>query len=708
MGSVSTTQAVIPVAAPGTTFLTPADGRLRGQDFVATVTGVAWPDRASVNGHDVDATTGHRFAAFDLTLTEDAQALAPNGSDPGVTAALVYGSNSSSLSLASINDQISNREALSTWVSGSGSFVVSVPNTVHTVDLVLRQGSFSQSFDLWSLRRDPPSPSVLYRSTNRPTLTSSSGASTELSMTNPSDGFSNSAEVSLQSATLSYFAAPDAATGTIAPDQALLSVILAGSYPNDTVDPGNSGTYLGSDSPLPASFLTFTPTGGSAVTSTMSESGYSAGEDNDDGLFDAIYSFVVPGSLTTGTLAIGAGTFTGTEYDTYVAENGNGPITITAPATMAITFPAVPVSASQKRPPWIGAALPPTAAPSSRSQVGYATPGSGDPGFPIWAVVLILVGVAGLVVVLQRWVARRRAVSAPIVPTPAPIVIPRTISAQPADESVVTVPDADRTVPPPSPPAPTPPAPSPPAPTPSETTDPLLRIFGPVDYNSYLQPPDRRITEELLCWLLLHNEHTNNADEIQLGLRPTDGARAEVSRKTFHSYLSGLRQCIGADHLPDATAAGGYRVTGIECDWFVFQRLSDEADRTTGPQAIELRTRALALVRGIPFKGVPRGQYEWVFSEGLHTQMTNAVVTCGLRLSNDYMDLGRYQAAQDAAEAGLRGAPRDVHLERARDRAVEARNEGLFRPGRSIGDDTPVDPGEEDGTDEPELPDEPA
>ena len=150
LGSGSSEESAIAAPAPGTTFTTPADGRLRGQDFAATVTGVAWPDRATLDGQNVLATPGRRFVAFNLELTEDTQAVAPNGTDPAVTAAVVYGSDSSPLSLSALNDQIAAQAPQSTWASGSTSFVVSVPNTTHKVDLVLRQGSFSQSFDLWT------------------------------------------------------------------------------------------------------------------------------------------------------------------------------------------------------------------------------------------------------------------------------------------------------------------------------------------------------------------------------------------------------------------------------------------------------------------------------------------------------------------------------------------------------------------------------
>jgi hypothetical protein len=407
LSSGSSVESATAAPAPGTAFTTPADGRLRGQDFAATVTGVAWPDRATLDGQNVLATPGRRFVALNLELTEDAKAVAPDGTDPAVTAVVVYGSDSSPLSLSSLNDQIAAQALQSTWASGSTSFVLSVPNTIHKVDLVLRQGSFSQSFDLWALHRDATVPTVLYRSADRPTLTSTSPASTTLSMTNPADGFSGTAQVTLGNATLSYFAAPDAGIAAISPDQAILSVILIAKYPVDLNDATGTGHYLGAQSPLPASFLSFTPTGAAPVTATMSESGSTTGQADDDGLFDALYSFVVPASLTSGTLTIGAGSFSGTEFTLYTAENGNTPLTITAPATMAVAFPAVPISAPQKRPPWIGAALPPTAAPSGGSSGGIPLTTSSNGGFPIWVAVLILIGAAGLIVALQRWRQQR-------------------------------------------------------------------------------------------------------------------------------------------------------------------------------------------------------------------------------------------------------------------------------------------------------------
>ena len=83
----------------------------------------------------------------------------------------------------------------------------------------------------------------------------------------------------------------------------MLSVELGAEYPDNPDDPTTSGHYLGAQTPLPGSMLTFTPAGGSPVPATASDPGDTNGKGkSDDGLFDATYSFVVPGNLTTGSL----------------------------------------------------------------------------------------------------------------------------------------------------------------------------------------------------------------------------------------------------------------------------------------------------------------------------------------------------------------------------------------------------------------------
>jgi hypothetical protein len=146
-----------------------------------------------------------------------------------------------------------------------------------------------------------------------------------------------------------------------------------------------------------------------------------------------------------------------------------------------------------------------------------------------------------------------------------------------------------------------------------------------------------------------------------------------------------------------STNAAGYRTIGIDSDWATFERLAAEADRSQGRASIALRQQALAMVRGVPFQGVSRGQYGWVDTEGLHSDMVNAVITCALRAGNDLLALGELEAADVALRAGLRAEPEDTYLKASRARITDARNEGLAHPGPTLQPPQPTHLGDGDG-----------
>ncbi|HSZ36484.1 MAG TPA: hypothetical protein VK773_05280, partial [Acidimicrobiales bacterium] len=244
----------------------PADGRVNTPDFTAKVTSVAWP--ATNDGQE--PTSGRRFVSFTLEVSALAQSSSPTALAPSLSAALHWGGASHPLSLSSILGEIQSGAGGSNTPSGSASFMADVPNDTHDVDLVLTEGSFSQSFDLWTLQRVPPTPSVLYRDPTQTTIAGSATAPATLWLSNPADGFTSTATISLQNATLG-FAVPAGTTLSPDPDQAVLSVVLDGESPSDPNDPTGSGHYLGAEAPLPASMLSFTPSGAEAVPATISD-----------------------------------------------------------------------------------------------------------------------------------------------------------------------------------------------------------------------------------------------------------------------------------------------------------------------------------------------------------------------------------------------------------------------------------------------------
>ena len=118
------------------------------------------------------------------------------------------------------------------------------------------------------------------------------------------------------------------------------------------------------------------------------------------------------------------------------------------------------------------------------------------------------------------------------------------------------------------------------------------------------------------------------------------------------------------------------RATGFRaslCDWVTFQRLAREADAVGGTAAITLRTEALALVRGLPFEGLPEDAFEWVDEEGLIGQITVAIATCAVKLATDRLEAEDYDAVTRAARVGHRGAPYDYGLWEIGARALDAK-----------------------------------
>ena len=181
--------------------------------------------------------------------------------------------------------------------------------------------------------------------------------------------------------------------------------------------------------------------------------------------------------------------------------------------------------------------------------------------------------------------------------------------------------------------------------------------------------------EALSTYLVCHDSHHLNADQIALGMWPFGGPRGDVSRKTVHNYLSGLRGWIGAEHLPDAASAGGYLVegssrTGRRSSAWPGKPTESTPSRPGSSAPRRWRWSAADLSRASAVDG-----YDWVDEERLVGVMTRAIVDCATRLGIDLMDAGELHGAQEAAEAGLRGAPNEYVLWELGARAISARGE---------------------------------
>jgi hypothetical protein len=658
---------VVEARSESTSHGTAPDGRLRGEDFTAVVSAVAWPQSVpSPSGLDYVAGSLYRLVAFTVSLTQPTDDSGLLNAPTAVTASLKVGAVSVPVSMTRIDQAIASGTSGSAETTGTDSFVASVPARSHEVDLVLSEAGFSQSLNLWTLERVPPSPSVLYRDANSSSVTGTAGATFHLAFTNPADGFSSSDDAGVSSAELTYFAPDGSGTTPKDPTQAFLVVGLQSSYPSVPYGQPNSGHFFSSFTPLPGSRLTFTPTGGAAVTATATTSAFSStnAASDDDAIFDSLYWFSVPATTTEGTLTVTAGPASGTEYTGFTGSGNTVPITVTAAATTSLSFPAVPSApAAQKTPAWVGAPLPATGSAAASSAATTTGPGSttssvSNKPFPVWAAVLALAVIAGVAALVHR--RRRRAGLAGAAvsePTSEPSTGPTDLAFQTVSAPAPPVQPVFAPAPPVGPVS----APAGPAARTQSPPDAGLRIklLGPLDLGELDTEEVRRIVVELLVYLACHDHRHLRVGQIQMGFRPPGPGRPEIAEKTLRNYLSELRQWVGTEHLPESSAKEGYLLVDVELDWTAFQRLDREADAVGGEAAIELRTEALALVRGRPFEDVLDDGFEWVAAEHLDSQMAGAIAGCVVRLADDHLEAEDYAAALEAAWAGRRGAPDD-------------------------------------------------
>jgi DNA-binding SARP family transcriptional activator len=626
---------VVELSSPGTALTTPADGRLRGNDATVTVTGVAWPAAVGAAPQDYVASPGDRLVEFALRITEPANdiGLATTFTNR-VSLVLGVGTATLGVDLGGMDRQLYSSSTSD--VTAIAVFAAAVPVEEHDVVLEMGENGFPQRFSLWTLRRVPPVPSVLYRSPPSPSVADPTSPTTTLATANPADGFHSDVTVSLSSATLTNFATDGSGTTPPANNEAFLVVQMTSDVPDPSYGSPDWGHYLGNFTALSGGRLLLHLPGRPPIPAIESgESASNTPAGSDSGLLDATYTFTVPADMTTAMLTITPGPATGTEFTGFEGNGSTTNLELTSTAQLPVAFAPSAATPAQHTPPWVGAPLPATGAPASS---GTASGG----GLPIWLAVLLVVAFGAALVLGERALRRRRAGRGAAAPsTEDPVrANGREPTAKPAQREAASLTYAHEAL----------------------DGELIVSVLGPVTVSGWRVRPDRRVAEELLCYLALHAGRPMSADEILLALWPIESDRREASRKSLHTYLSGLRQAIGPERLPDASAAGGYRVTGVTTDWGEFRTLVAETRNASDEVAIVLRTDALALVRGAPFQGVPDGRFGWVFAESLVSDMTAAIVEVAHALSTDLALADDYEGAVRAARAGLRGSPSEETL----------------------------------------------
>jgi DNA-binding SARP family transcriptional activator len=604
----------------------PLNGELRGPDSQAVVTQVAWPYEA--DGYV--ANTGDRLVAFTVQLKEPTSDVTAFTST-GPTLSLVVDGSPQSLDTGTISNGVGSASANVTTGTGTESYVASVPSATHDVELSMTDTGYTQSFSLWSLKRAPGAPAVLYDDPTSSSVTEQLGITKTVSIRDPTLG-TTPADVFITSAQLSAFN-PASTDATAPPGHAYLVLTMKA---NLTSAEWNSANYLINITPLPGSAVTFTSATGRKFVAASSNVTQPDQSTSDDGMLDATYAFLVPSNTRGGIVSIGPATTSGQTFDNYLHSGPFDTIEIGGPVRFSVGFPKPPAAAPQPKPPWFDQPLPSTGLPSKSS--------AASDGLPVIAAVVLLLLLAGAILFIRRRLS----------PMAAP---------QPVAPSSPAVPEH-----PPTGPAR--------APAEASNTESTLRVefMGPIRITPVMQP----LTEfgrAFLSYLAVHDDRPRTVDDAQTALWPTVGTEADITRKTFTNHVTAVRRAVGTRHLPDNVQRNGYRLEGATTDWHRFRALAAQVERAAGTQRDQLRTSALRLVRGVPFESELSRWFQWADSEGLRTAITKAVVTVAVEAHAERVQAGDLDGAEWALRQGLLANPFELTLWACLADVIQARDD---------------------------------
>jgi DNA-binding SARP family transcriptional activator len=520
---------------------------------------------------------------------------------------------------------------------GELTYVVSVPNSSHDVNLVATEGSYSETFSLWTLKRPSSAPSVLYADPTSAQPTVNVGAMLSVPITNQADGVTLSSNVVVSKATLSAFD-PAGSSKSAAPSGSAYLTVSMSSGPAQLSygDPGY-GHFFSGLTPLPGSAVTLTPKGGTAIPATQSnpvDQSSNPNASNDDGLLDASYSFVVPLAQPQLTLSIGPAATSGAEYTGFVGDSAV-PLQVGGPVSTQLTLPALTAAASQPTPPWVGRPNPPTGTPSSGgSQSATVSGGAGASGVTIpIAILVVLLVAAGAIFARRRGLLGSRAQPAS--------TSTETITSVVEDAAVVEDVAGWGAV--------------------DESTL-RVNVLGPL----VIEPRHAQITAPIaavVSYLALHDERPRLAGEIQSALWSSGADVQDVSKKTFHNYISQTRQAIGGEHLPEATSRG-YVLADFVTDLDRFDKLLTGAAeaRADFNRAWDLRKEALDLIRGEPFEGEDSEFLGWVSLDGTRSKIVRRFAALCCDHATLLLADGHVEDAELLLLRGLEVAPTERSL----------------------------------------------
>ena len=170
-------------------------------------------------------------------------------------------------------------------------------------------------------------------------------------------------------------------------------------------------------------------------------------------------------------------------------------------------------------------------------------------------------------------------------------------------------------------------------------------------------PADRAaIATELVTFLALHPEGVH--PHVLGGILWPRGVTADVQEATIARARQWLGSAADGSHLLRSDVDGRLSLADeVVCDWDCARTLLIGARSAASPvDEVDLLRRALKLVRGEVFDGVPEGRYGWIARDDVTRTMVRVVVDGAHRLAELFSDDDPGGAAM-AAESGLRISP---------------------------------------------------
>jgi LPXTG-motif cell wall-anchored protein len=525
----------------------PADPRINGLDFAATINGSGLFGAIGAGADRRVAGQGRSIAYVSVSRRSVPGRLGfdrSNASSPDkdLTGAMVVNGRRYPLDMSLLAN------------FGNDAFAQSVPAGA-SVLFELTKGGLTEAFSLNANRLVGPVPSVLYRSTDGYEPTASDTPAQTIDARLP-DGTPSPLQLSIRTPSLSWFGF-DSVSHHPRADEAwlVLDPNLQSARAADASNP--LGVFDGHIAP---ELLRLVLPNGTTETSTYLSNGDPLQTSSPVGR----YVFPVPADLTSGRVVVDPGRVT-------AVPNGITPEQpskeITAPATIPLAFP------TPLRPP------PTVSASAARPATGRA----------LWPWLVVLAGLA--LVGLAALVLRRRRRGRVLVrfeesglswlasPGSAPAALgspPRALG--PAPERIEQPEEPIQ-------------APGAPEPVPLS-----VRLLGPAEIDGL----SGRITSlpvlRLLIYLAVNSDRFVGTEELRVALA---SAEADLSAQSVHAYASRLRRFLPAGALP-GNKKDGYRLTQCGVDWARFIELAELAGAAGDERRLVLLREALSLVRGEP------------------------------------------------------------------------------------------------------------